>query len=270
MVATRDVQYIIPPMRGRVTPVLAVVLALAAALGCSNPFGRQYEYEEQLYLGVDGSATVVLDSSIAALVALRSAPLDASPATPVDRDAVARLFAGAGCEDVRVGQPWVRQGRRYVQVRLTVANVTVLPGCGPLSWSAYALERQDDQIHFVQDVGPSAGGPTTHARWGGGELVAFKLHVPSRIYFHNVKRLEDGTNGEPGRGNVLTWEQTLADRLAGKPLRLEVRMGASSILFRTLWLFGGAFVAALAVLASLIWLTVARARRRHGPGTAAP
>ena len=92
-------------MRGRVTALLAVVLALTAALGCGNPFGRQYEYEEQLYLSVDGSATVVVDASIAALVALRGLPLDPSPATPVDRDRVASLFAGQGCEDVRVGQP---------------------------------------------------------------------------------------------------------------------------------------------------------------------
>ena len=34
---------------------------MAAAAGChTNPFGRQYEYEEQLYLAVDGSATTDL------------------------------------------------------------------------------------------------------------------------------------------------------------------------------------------------------------------
>ena len=36
-------------------------LALALIAACSNPLGRQYEYEEQLYLRVDGSATVVID-----------------------------------------------------------------------------------------------------------------------------------------------------------------------------------------------------------------
>ena len=33
-------------------------------------------------------------------------------------------------------------------------------------------------------------------------------------------------------------------------------MDSQSILYRTLWLFGGAFAAALAVLAFLIWFTM--------------
>ena len=70
--------------------------------------------------------------------------------------------------------------------------------------------------------------------WDGKELVGFKLHAPSRIFFHNVRRLEDGSPGDADRGNILTWEQTLADRRAGQPLRMEVRMGPESILFRTL------------------------------------
>jgi len=248
--------------------VLAVTAALVATLGCRNPFGREYEYEEQLYLSVDGSATIVVDSSVAALVMLRQVPLDPALSTAVDRERVAALFRADGCDDVRVGQPWVRNGRRYVQVTLSVADVALLTRCGPLSWSTYSLQRDGEQLRFVQDVGPSAGNGDGGVRWSGAELVAFKLHAPSRIYFHNVKRLEDGTNGEPDRGNVLTWEQTLADRRSGKPLHLEVQMGASSILFRTLWLFAGAFAAALVVLASLVWWTVTRAKRRQANGTA--
>jgi hypothetical protein len=252
-------------MAGSVTRALAVVLLSIAASSCSNPFGRQYEYEEQLYLSVDGSATVVLDASIAALVALRGVPLDPSPATPVDRAQVAALFAAPGCDEISVGQPWVRNGRRYVQVRVSVANIQTLPNCGPLAWSSYTFTRDDgtSTIEYVQEVGPPTGADASAFGFTGNELVGFKVHAPSRIYFHNVKRLEDGSNGEAGRGNVLTWEQTLADRLQGRPLRLEVRMGASSILFRTLWLFAGAFAAALLVLASAIWWTMKQAKKRQ-------
>ena len=42
-------------------------------------------------------------------------------------------------------------------------------------------------------------------------------------------------------------------------------MDSQSILHRTLWLFGGAFMAAIAVLALLIWFTV-----RKGAGESAP
>ena len=53
-----------------ITRLAALSLALLLA-GCSLPFGREYEYEEQLYLDVDGSATVIVNASMPALVALR-------------------------------------------------------------------------------------------------------------------------------------------------------------------------------------------------------
>jgi hypothetical protein len=71
------------------------------------------------------------------------------------------------------------------------------------------------------------------------------VHLPSRIRFHNAQKLE--------RGNTLVWEQPLQDRLAGAPLRMEARMETQSILYRTLWLFGGTFIAAVAMLALIIW-----------------
>jgi hypothetical protein len=236
---------------------------LAFSAGCSNPLGRQYEYEEQIYLSVDGSATVVVDSSIPAFVALRGATFDPSMKTGVNRDQVRAWFESAGCHDVRVGQPWVRRGRRFVQVRMAVEDIRELGSCGALGWSRYQFERDQEAIHFVQEVGPAAGGNAGGVNWDGRELVGFKLHAPSPIFFHNVRRLEDGSPGDPDRGNILTWEQTLADRRAGQPLRMEVRMGSESILFRTLSLFAMAFAAAVAALAGIIWVTIRRARRRN-------
>jgi hypothetical protein len=248
----------------------AVVLGLAIfAAGCSNPLGRKYEYEEQIYLSVDGSARVIVDTSIAALVALRNFP-DSPSRASVEREEVRKFYTDAGCADVRVGQPWTRSGRRFVQIRIDVESFSALAACGPLAWSTYSFERTDDSIHFVQAVGAPTGHDPASVNWDGSELVAFKLHAPSRIQWHNVRRLEDGEPGKADRGNILTWEQTLADRRAGKPLAtggsipgaMEVRMGADSILYRTLWLFGGAFVAAALLIVTLIWLTMRRGRRR--------
>jgi hypothetical protein len=59
-----------------------------------------------------------------------------------------------------------------------------------------------------------------------------------------------------GRGNILGWEQHLTDRLDGTPLDIKVEMDSQSILHRTLWLFAGAFLAAVALLALVIWLTM--------------
>jgi hypothetical protein len=250
--------------------VAAVALGLGiVAASCSNPLGRKYEYEEQLYLSVDGSARVIIDTSIAALVALRNFP-DSPSRASVEREEVRKFYMDAGCGDVRVGQPWTRSGRRFVQVRVEADSFAALSACGPLAWSTYSFERTDTSIHYRQLVGAPTGHDPGAVNWNGTELVAFKLHAPSRIQWHNVRRLEDGEPGKADRGNILTWEQTLADRREGKPLAtggtppgaMEARMGADSILYRTLWLFAGAFVAAALLIVTLIWITMRRGRRR--------
>ena len=250
----------------RVSPLCGAltVAAIIGAAACASPLGRQYEYAEQLYLTVNGAATVVIDASIPSLVALHGLPLDPSLGAAVDREQVRRLFATGACQDVRVGQPWIRRGRRFVQVRVSARHVADLRSCGPLSWSTYEFGPEDDVLRYRQVVGDVQAGDPGHPNWDGRELVAFKLHLPSRIVYHNVRRLEDGTTGAPDRGNILTWEQRLADRRAGTPVDMEVRMDSHSILYRTLLLFGGAFAAAVLVLGGLVWMTVRRAKRRQG------
>lgn len=262
-------------MRVRPARRLAALLILAAlATGCSNPLGKQYEYEEQLYLSVDGGATLVIDSSIAALVALRNLPLDPSNRTPVDRDQVRRLFATAGCQEVRVGQPWTRHGRRFVQITVEATDIRQFESCGPVSWSTFSFTRGQDGerqvINYRQVVGAPSSGDPGQVNWTGNELVGFKLHMPSRIIHHNVKRLEDGTNGAPERGNILSYEQWLRDRRTGQPMTMEVRIDSQSILYRTLWLFAGAFGAAVSLVLTLVWWTVRRARRKLGSPSPRP
>ena len=77
---------------------------------------------------------------------------------------------------------------------------------------------------------------------------------------HNVKLL-DGTNGTVERGNILTWEQRLEDRLSGKPIDMAVILSAQSILYQTLGLFAGAFLAAVLLLGGIIWWVLRRGRR---------
>jgi hypothetical protein len=250
---------------GRWTAAIGLVVA---TVGCHNPLGRQYEYEEQLYLGVDGAAQTVIDASIPALIALRGLPIDIGSRTSIDREQIRKIFSEAGCANVRVGQPWVRRGRRFVQIRVAAPDVRQLQACKPLSWSTYTFERTGNVIHYAQTVGAAAGVNPGSVNWTGDELVAFKLHLPSRIIYHNVKRLEDGSNGDIDRGNILTWEQRFKDRRAGVPIAMDVRMDSESILYRTLWLFAGAFAAAVTLLIVLIWLTMRRAKGKTLPGQA--
>ena len=214
--------------------------ALSRMLG-----GRHYEYDERVDLSLDGSAVIDVNASLAALVALHGARLDLDPEARFDRRAIRQLFEGQGVTIAEIGA-FRRYGRRFTHVRLLVNDIRRLSQIAPLSWSRYSLERTDREYRFVQIVGPPVRGDVGDVGWTGDEVVAFRLHLPSKINFHN-------SPDDLERGNILVWEQTLRDRLAGAPLHMEARMETQSILYRTLWLFAGTFLAAMAVLGILIW-----------------
>jgi len=257
--------YIIRSVSARAAAALLIV-ALTAAGGCRGPFAREYEYEEQLYLDIRGSATLIVDASVASLIALRGLPLDPSPRALLDTSRVRQLYEAGGCRVTRIGQPWYRHGRRFVQIQVRVDDVRTLGSCGPLAWSTYRFDHKAGEVWFEQLVGPPASGDPKVVNWTGQELIAFKLHLPSRITFHNVRRLADNAPGEVERGNILTWEQRLTDRRAGIPVDIQVHMEEKSILYRTLWMFAGSFVAAVLVLMALIWRAVRKGRRQLRAG----
>src|SRR5215203_1652649 len=233
-----------------VVALAALVLASCQALGIV----KQYEYDERIELSLDGSAVVDINASVPALVALRGATLSVDPEARFDRQVFRRLYEGPGVS-VREVSAFRRHGRRFVHVRLDVPDITPLPRLVPLSWSRYTLERLDDEFRFVQEVGPAAHLEVGDVGWTGNELVAFRIHLPSRINFHNSPLGVE-------RGNILAWEQPLRDRIAGAPLKMEARMQTESILYRTLWLFATTFVAAMLVLGSILWWVSRRGRTR--------
>jgi hypothetical protein len=247
--------------RWRVARRTVLVLAAIAAASCGNPiFGKVYEYEEDVYVSLDGSADVIINTSIPALVALRGITLNTDPSARLDREQVRAAYTSPVAEVTRVSRPWTRQGRRFVQVRVRVPDLRRLSQAAPFAWSTYALDQEKNNGVYVykQTVGASALHPGTlkNVGWKGGELVAFRLHLPSRIVWHNARDLETNEPSSIARGNILAWEQPLADRLDGRPLAIEVRMDRQSILYRTLWLFAGAFAAAVALIAIVIWIAV--------------
>jgi hypothetical protein len=253
-----DIQYIIRRMSLWARGILVALLGMAAVACQGGILGKQYEYEEDLYLSLDGSATLVVNSSLAALAALRGIDIDLSPAARLDLGKIRSAYQSPVTEVTRVSPPWRRAGRRFVQVRVKVSDVRKLTDVPPFSWSHYALYAHDGHHVFEQNVGASALRPGTlqQVGWNGSEIVAFRLHLPSRILWHNARDLETNAAIDTKRGNILAWEQHLTDRLDGAPVAIKVQLDSQSILYRTLWLFAGAFVAALTVLAFLIWLTM--------------
>ena len=85
-------------------------------------------------------------------------------------------------------------------------------------------------------MGASALRPGTMQNygWKGKELVAVRLHLPSRIVDHNARDIDSNEGSAVQRGNILAWEQLLTDRLDGRPISIEVRMDRQSILYTTL------------------------------------
>ena len=148
-------------------------------------FGKQYQYEEDLYLSLDGSATLIVNASIPALVALRGIDLDLNPATRPDLDRDSRRLPVTG-DGGHARQPrrGAAAGRRFVQIRVHVKDIRRLSEAAPFAWSRYALTAQNGHHTFEQQVGASALRPGTLQRTSAGagpEIVAFRLHLPSRI-----------------------------------------------------------------------------------------
>jgi hypothetical protein len=251
-------------MSQSVRAVLAavVIVAAAATAACKGGLlGKQYEYEEDLYLALDGTATMVVNASLPSLVALRGLDIDTSPSARIDRDRIRALYQSPVTSVTHVSPPWRRRGRRFVQVRISVTDVRRLHEAAPFSWSRYSLTIENGRAVFEQRVGASALRPGTlqQVGWDGSELVAFRLHLPSRILWHNSRDLETNQPNETARGNILAWEQHLADRLDGAPVDVRVEMDSQSILHRTLWLFLGAFAAAVLLLGALVWWAMRKA-----------
>jgi hypothetical protein len=243
---------------------IAIVIAIACAVtvpacGGDGWFGQLYEYEEEIYLQLDGSAIAYVNASVPALVALRGTELSIDPRSRPDRDKLRAIFSAPGA---RVATPTFsrREGRRFVHVRVDVDDIRQLPRIAPFAWSTYRFERQGDVFAYKQVVGKASGKPVAGVGWKGDELVSFKMHLPSEIPFNNSPKPVQ-------RGNILQWEQPLADRLAGVPLDIEAHLEPTSILYSTLLLFAGTVVAAGLTFAIAIWWVVRRGRNDEVPSS---
>ena len=233
----------------------AVALAAAGLMACQGGgLVRHYEYEEVIDLAVDGSATIYVNASVPAAVSLRGMDLDVRPSALLDRTKVRAFFTTPVTRVTRVSR-WRRLGRQYFQVRLAVDDITKLGSAPPFSWAVYRIDRNDGLVVYRQDLAGSAGKPAGEAGWKSDELVSVRLHLPSRIRYHNAGK--DNLK----RGNILVWEQSLADRQAGKPLAIEARFEETSILYSALVLFALSGTLALLVLAAIIWWVVRKGKR---------
>jgi hypothetical protein len=234
------------------------VLCVLPWTACGTNLFRQYEYEEDMFLSLDGAATITVSASIPALNALRGTSFDPSPNARTDRDAIRRYFSSPVARVIWV-RPSRRNNRRFVHVRLEVGDVRRLNQAPPFAWSTYEFKHDGELDVYKQNVGASAGGSPGTVNWNGSELVAVRLHLPSKVVYQNTP--------DRRRGNIFVWEQPLTERLKGTPIEIEVRMETQSILYRTLWLFGATFLAVAVAFALIIGWVMKRGGAPPGPPT---
>lgn len=233
-------------------PALALVLlSVLASLACSNVIARKYEYEEEIFLELDGSATLYVNASVPALVALRGAKLPLDPGARLDRQTVREMYE-TPVTDVESVTTSRREGRRYVHLRIGVPDVRRLGEAPPFAWSTYRYLEGDNRFEFGQQMQAAAAEQVGSVGWSGDELVAVRLHLPSVVDHHNSpsRTIE--------RGNIIVWEQPLTERLKGVPLTIEARMEKESILFRTLALFASMGVLVVLTFVGFIWFVKTR------------
>ena len=116
--------------------VAAVVVAAACSGGGAGLLAPDYEYEEDLTLSMDGSATLVVNTSITALDALKKMSLNTDVAARSDalRDQLRALYESPYSKVGRINT-WTRHGRRFVGIHLTVPDVGALPKAAPFAWA---------------------------------------------------------------------------------------------------------------------------------------
>ena len=247
--------------RVRAGSAAALLLVFLGTSACSGVFSRKYEYEEDVYLRLDGSATVYVNASVRALVALRGLDLPLDPGARFDRRKVQAFFETSACRVENISSSR-RDGRRYVHVRIETPDIRGLHAAAPFAWSVYEFGTDGGGgVTYRQTVGAASKPDLADAGWTGRELVAFRVHLPSRITFENSE------TGNVERGNIVGWEQPLSSRLRGEPLAIDVRMENQSILASTLTLFGLMIVLAAATFGIAIWLVM---RRGRGDDSEAP
>jgi len=179
--------------------------------------------------------------------------LDTRPTARLDRAAVRQFFTSGAASVTRLSTSR-RKGRRFIHLRLEVSDVGQLSQAAPFSWATYQMYRKGDQYIYKQTVGAPVGHQVGDVGWRGNELVAFRLHLPARILYH------DAPSKMVERGNILVWEQTLADRLKGTPIHIEARMENQSILYSAITLFGAMAVVVVVLFTGIIWWVVRKGR----------
>src|SRR3990172_2351246 len=165
----------------------ALVLLLLAASGCTT-----YEYEEEVYLEVDGSGEIRMSGSTTAVAALHG--LDEATA-----ESAKALFEGEGVERLSALET-ERERRKFVHVQARFSPWGKLCRIPAFRDRRCRLAKGEESLALELSLpSPRAAAPESLEPQA---LLALRYHLPSTIRYHNAP-------SDIERGNILSWKRTL-------------------------------------------------------------
>jgi len=217
-------------------------LGLASALaftGCTA-----YEYEEEVFLSVDGSGSLRVSGSTEILKALHVDP-------PTVETMTAR-FRGPGLELDSVRET-ERDERRFIHVQGRFASWSELCGHPAFDGRECGLTISDDELTLRLTLpAPERAIPEDVP---SDAPVALRFHFPSTVRYHNSR-------GDIERGNIIGWERTASEHFQGSDLVVEARFERRSVLATTLVVLGTAIGIVAGSVAIALAVMVRKGRRQ--------
>jgi hypothetical protein len=228
-------------MRRWLPPLLGLLLSACV----------RYEYEEEVFLEVDGSGEIRINGSRELFAALRGVGGSPDPHF-VTAETLRRFYQSPDLEVLSIKSSR-REGRTYLHLRARFEDLRRLAKHPAFAGRRFVLEDEDDELRLEAEIHGGERLPGVRGLSRQGQ-VGFRFHFPSPVRFHNAP---DGIR----RGNILAWEQTVAEHLQGNPIQLEAHFDQTSVLAASLFLFGSAALLALTVISLGLYLTTRHGRR---------
>ena len=172
-----------------------------------------YEYEEEVFLEVDGSGRLRVSGSSEAIGTVL-------PLTRVNVETVRDHFDEPQVELDSVRET-KRDGRSFIHVQARFSDWNRLCKHPAFSERHCRLVIGPDVLEIESTIpGPRSPG---HAPADPEAPIVFRFHFPSTVAFHNSQNKIE-------RGNIVRWQRSIGEHIAREPLVIQARFEKRSVL----------------------------------------
>ena len=222
---------------------MRLVLGLLVTLSACTAY--EYEYEEEVFLEVDGSGRFRVSGSSEAIGTVL-------PLARVSVETVRDHFDEPQVELDSVHET-ERDGRSFIHVQARFADWNRLCEHPAFSGRHCRLVIGPDVLEIESTVpGPRSPGrvPTDP-----DASIVFRFHFPSTVAFHN-------SPNEIERGNIVRWQRSMGEHFAREPLVIQARFEKRSVLETTVMVLVAAVSLVVVAITGTISLMVRKGRRQ--------